>query len=91
MVSQNIDKALQQAKSLGLDERQQFIEMLRAQPIPEQTNVNEETIAQSLLQKGIIRKIPAKPTAEDMAQFNAWKPVKVEGRPVSETLIEERR
>jgi len=30
-------------------------------------------------------------TEEDLARFRAYKPIEVKGKPVSETLIEERR
>ena len=91
MVSPNVDRILQEAKSLTLDERQQFIELLQAQPAPLQPQSPEDQLAETLFRQGVIRKIPRKPTAEDIARFNEWKPIKVEGRPVSETLIEERR
>jgi hypothetical protein len=91
MVSPNVNKALQQANSLTFEERQQFIELLRVQQSSEQNKSVEEGIAQTLLRKGIIRKIPSKLSPEDIARSDAWKPIKLEGRPVSETLIEERR
>jgi hypothetical protein len=65
--------------------------LLESQPPLECSPSRETRTVESLLRKGIIRNIPRPPTAEDIASFNAWKPVKVEGKPVSETLIEDRR
>jgi hypothetical protein len=91
MVSPNVDKVLQQAKSLTLDEREQFIELLKSQKAPPAPVSEDEKLAVELLKKGIILTIPPKPTPEEIARFNAWKPVPIEGKPLSETIIEERR
>jgi hypothetical protein len=39
----------------------------------------------------IIAQRRPKPTDADIARFNAWKPVPINGKPLSETIIEERR
>ncbi len=51
--------------------------------------MTEEEFAQYLYQKGIIGKPP--PPITDFSRYENYKPVKVEGEPVSETIIKERR
>ena len=48
----------------------------------------EDEVEQELIREGAIT-VPSSPT--DPAAFKSWKPVTVIGKPVSETIIEERR
>jgi hypothetical protein len=56
---------------------------------PGKTFTQEEEIEHMLLADGIVSEVP--PPITDPTRFQNWKPVKVEGKPVSETVIEERR
>lgn len=51
--------------------------------------MTEEEFAQHLYEKGIIGKPP--PPITDFSRYENYEPVRVEGQPVSETIIEERR
>ncbi len=51
--------------------------------------MTEEEFEQHLYEKGIIGKPP--PPITDFSRCENYKPVKVEGEPVSETIIKERR
>ncbi len=51
--------------------------------------ITEEEFARHLYEKGIIGKPP--PPIMDFSRYKNYVPVKVEGKPVSETIIEERR
>lgn len=51
--------------------------------------MSEEEFAQHLYEKGIIGKPP--PPITDFSRYENYKPVEVKGKPVSETIIEERR
>lgn len=53
------------------------------------TKMTEEEFAQHLYEKGVIGKPP--PPITDFSRYENYEPVKVEGKPVSETIIEERR
>jgi hypothetical protein len=53
------------------------------------TQMTEEEFAQHLYEKGIIGKPP--PPITDFSHYENYQPVKVEGEPVSETIIKERR
>jgi hypothetical protein len=62
------------------------------EPVAEQPTLSkEEQLARALLERGIITQIRPKPTEADIARFNAWQPVPIMGKPLSETIIEERR
>jgi len=50
--------------------------------------ITEEEFAQYLYEKGIIGKPP--PPLTDFSRYENYKPVRVEGEPVSETIIKER-
>ena len=50
--------------------------------------MTEEEFAQHLYEKGIIGKPP--PPITDFSRYENYQPIKVEGKPVSETIIEER-
>ena len=91
MVSPNVNRLLEAAKTLTLDERRQLRSLLD-EPSAEQPALSkEEHLARVLLERGIITRIRPKPTEADIARFNAWKPVPINGKPLSETIIEERR
>lgn len=51
--------------------------------------MTEEEFAQHLYEKGIIGKPP--PPITDFSRYENYVPVKVEGEPISETVIRERR
>ncbi len=51
--------------------------------------MTEQEFAQYLYEKGVIGKPP--PPLTDFSRYENYQPVKVEGEPVSETIIEERR
>lgn len=91
MVSQNVHQILLQAQSLSAAERRQLLSLLNELP-EESTSVNkEDELEDLLLAKGVIDRKRRKPTQADIDRFNAWKPVPIKGKPLSETIIEERR
>lgn len=90
MVSPNVNGLLEEAKNLTLDERRQLRSMLD-DPMAEPALSKEEHLARVLLERGIISRIRPKPSEADIARFEAWKPVPIKGKPLSETIIEERR
>jgi hypothetical protein len=91
MVSQNVNKILQQAESLSLEERQQFLELLKKQSIQEQPKSQPDELAAALAKKGVILTVPPKPTPEAIARFKAWRPIKMPGGSLSDELIRDRR
>jgi hypothetical protein len=91
MVSPNVSKFLEEAKTLTPDERRQLRSLLDEPAAAQPGLSKEEHLARVLLDRGIITRIRPKPTEADIARFNAWKPVPIKGKPLSETIIEERR
>ncbi len=91
MVSQNVDYLLQQAKSLSLEEREQFIKLLKTQPAQNQPESAEDDLAAELAKKGIRLTVPPKPTPEQLARFKAWCPIEMPGGPLSDDIIRDRR
>jgi hypothetical protein len=89
MVSHNINSLLQQAQSLSLEEREQFIELLRSQPST-QTQSSDELVA-LLAKRGIVLTVPPEPNAEDLAQYRSWEPVEMPGGPLADDIAMDRR
>jgi hypothetical protein len=88
-MSVNLEKVLNEVKTLSPDDlrklREEVDRMLEL-PRPQMT---EEEFEQMLLSKGIISSIPSRDL--DPEEFRHRQPIDVRGKPVSETLIEERR
>ena len=89
MQSAALEQVLRQVQSLSAQEQSEL--RSRLWPPSEPANAEQDKVAASLLGKGIISRIPPRPTAAEFARFKAWKPVKAEGKPISETIVEERR
>ena len=92
MVSPNLNTLFEQIRSLPPDDRQRLREFLDALPpsssaVPAGKTPGEQ-IDELALKTGLIERIPP---PMDPEQYRRWGPVTFEGKPVSETLIEERR
>ena len=85
-----VEKVLEEVKALTPGEQRQvhsLLDSLLENHDHSQTTENE--FLQVLLQKGIITNIPN--PAEDADEDDEFEPVEVQGKPLSETVIEERR
>jgi hypothetical protein len=91
MVSQNVDKLLQQVNRLDPQERQQLLEKLNGESLQVQTHSSEKEFVAHLATKGIIITVPPPPTPEEIARFRSWKPIKMPGGSLSDELIRDRR
>lgn len=91
MISANVARLLEQANALSPEEREQLRLLMGQQPVASNELSKEDQVQRLLLERGVISRIPPKPTPEDIARFNAWKPIQIEGKPISQTIIEERR
>ena len=91
MVVSNVKRVMQEVEALTPDERKELLAMLKL----EQPTLNPRDAADlvnaALLKEGFLTRIPSPPTQEEIARFNSFVPARIEGRPVSEVLIEERR
>ena len=85
-----LEKILEEIKSLTPAEQAKVRELLDSlQPPPPATPVSREEYEKYLLAKGVISHIPTREPPSP--ERKAFKPIKVEGKPISETIIEERR
>ncbi len=87
MSSANLEKVIEEVKALTLDEKRKLhatLNELLAAPQP-----TEDNFKRAMLDAGLLNSI--EPREVDLESFKNYKPVDVEGKPVSETLIEERR
>ncbi len=90
-MSANVERVLQEIKRLTPDELRQLRAALNEEEAVSKPKITEEEFEQYLLAEGVISEPKRHPTEEDLARFRAYKPVTVKGKPVSETIIEERR
>ncbi len=88
MANPRIDRLLEEARALTPEERRELGELLRQQAESERTAGQEQRLDQLLLSRGIVR---TKSRGKDPSRFNRWQPVRLEGKPLSDTIIEERR
>lgn len=89
MNTSNLCRLIEEVKTLTLDEQRSlrdFVDGLLASSAPQ---VTEDEFEQRLLDKGIISRIPAPIT--DLTPYRNRKLIEVKGKPLSETIIEERR
>ena len=93
MSSTSVERIIEEVKSLTADEQRkvkELIDSLLVTPAetPERLSP-EDLVEQRLLERGVISEIPKR--LPDPEQYRDFKPVEVKGKPVSETIIEERR
>lgn len=89
MASVNFDKVLEQVKALSTDEQQQLRALLDTLLAPPSSPLTEDEFERMLVTAGLLS-VP-KPHDFGIEQYRQYRPVAVQGKPVSETLIEERR
>jgi hypothetical protein len=87
MPSENVDRVLEEMRSLTAAEREEL--RTRLDRWPQSSQSSEDDLDQRLLNAGVINQVPAPPT--DLAPYHRWRPIVVKGKPLSETIIEERR
>ena len=91
MVSPNVNRILQAAQALNDAEREELRRLLDGRASRGAGHTKEQQLEQRLLRDGIIGRVPPDPTSADIESFIAWKPIAVQGGPVSQTIIEDRR
>jgi hypothetical protein len=89
MTTSNLDRVIEEVKALTPDEQRRLREWLDRSLAPPAPPMTEEEFEQHLLAKGIISDIP--PRVIDPVFEQNRKPIKIEGKPISEIIIEERR
>jgi hypothetical protein len=89
MVSPNVNRILQEVHALTDAERRELRRLLEHRASRKMQSTPQEQLRQALIQRGLLEKQP--PRGKDLDRFRRWKPIAVSGKPVSETIIEERR
>jgi hypothetical protein len=85
-----VEKVLEEVKTLTPGEQRQVHTLLNSLLENQaRSQTTEGEFHQMLLQRGIISNIPN--PADDADEDDQFEPVEVQGQPLSETVIEERR
>ncbi|HKP87861.1 MAG TPA: hypothetical protein VJZ26_17295 [Blastocatellia bacterium] len=92
MSSANLERVIEEVKALTPDEQRRVKDLidslLRASDEANASMSPEDLLEKKLLEAGVISEIPKRlPTA----QYEDFEPIEIKGKPLSETIIEERR
>jgi hypothetical protein len=85
----SLDQVIAEVEELSSEQQLELrnrLDQLLAKPKPQMT---EEEFERHLLSIGMISRLPSPISREELSP--GFQPVKVKGKPVSETIIEERR
>ena len=89
-MSATLSKILEEVRMLPPKEQRQLRSQLDAiVPSAPTTDELEDEFERELMAEGILGEV--KPLPDDDLEFHAYRPVTVTGKPISETIIEERR
>jgi hypothetical protein len=89
MAASNLDRVIEELKTLTPDEQRKLRELLDDLLVSPAPQMSEAEFEQHLLAKGIIGEIP--PPITDSTPFQNRRLMDVQGKPLSETVLEERR
>jgi hypothetical protein len=92
MASAILERVLKQVEALTPDELREVreaIDRLLAQPSSQKPMTKEEELEWEMFRAGLLSEI--KPRVTNVERYRKYKPIEVKGKPVSETIIEERR
>jgi hypothetical protein len=89
MASANLENLLEEVRALSAEERRQVRKLLDKMAESDELQSRRREAERKLLEAGLIVEVRQPPT--DIETYRNYNPVEVTGRPVSETLVEERR
>jgi hypothetical protein len=84
------DQVWEAVKTLPPGQRRRLRKLLEALRFKRQPLTPEDELDLLLLKDGVIDRVPRPPTEAEVKAFREYKPIDVEGKPLSETIIEER-
>lgn len=84
-----LDQVVEEVKALTRDEQQQLWKWLCRELAIPQTSPTEEEFEQELMRAGLLTR--ARTRVTDSTTPEDFEPITIEGKPLSETIIEERR
>jgi len=92
MARTSLEKVIEEVKALTLEEQRkvkELIDSLLGSPGEAKKTLSlEDLLEQRLLEDGVISKLPTRDF--DPETYKEFEPIEVSGKPVSETIIEER-
>jgi len=91
MATLNFDQVWQAVQTLTPCQQRRLRKLLDALRFMHQPLTSEERLQLLLLKDGVIDSVPRPLTDADRQAFQEYTPVPIEGKPLSETVIEERR
>jgi len=89
MVSQNLEQILQAVQALSDADRMELRKRIAEGEARQEELTKQEQVRQALVAKGLLSHVP--PRGKDPERFRKWQPIPIKGKPLSETIIEERR
>lgn len=89
MVSASVNRILQQAQALSDAEREELRDLLVERATKHDELTQQQQVRTALVQRGLVEKEP--PQGKDPERHRRWRPIAIKGKPLSETIIEERR
>lgn len=89
MVSPNVSKVLEAAQALNDAERQELLGLLENGAPRQAEATKQEQVRQALIERGLLDQQP--PRGKDLERFRRWQPIPIQGKPLSQTIVEERR
>ena len=89
MTTSDLDRLIEEVKTLTPDEQRSLRDLVDELLLKSAPTMTEDEFEQHLLEKGVISRIP--PRIRDASFYAKRKLIEVEGKPVSEIIIEERR
>jgi hypothetical protein len=88
MASASLESVWKEVEALPPDEQREISERLETLLESPARQPTEAEFEQHLVRVGLLSRV--RPPVDASAEFESWKPVDALGKPVSETLIEER-
>jgi hypothetical protein len=91
MAAMSFDQIWEAVKNLPPQHQRRLRKLLDALRFHSRPLTPEDEAKLVLLKEGVIRSIPRPPTEAGLKAFQEYQPIEVQGKPLSETIIEERR
>lgn len=88
-MSGKLAQIVEEMRNMTPEERQQLRRALDELGTPPAQKTREEQYLELLLREGLLERIPAR--TADLGAYSKRRLIKVKGKPISETIIEERR
>jgi hypothetical protein len=89
MTTSKLDSVLEEVKTLTSEEQEKVLEVLESLHAQSKPKMTIAEVEQKMFEDGLLTRIPSPIT--DMPPFGNRRLIEVKGKPLSETIIEERR